>query len=93
MGGSYCRLQMPLKLALGVRGAVAGHRLNALEGGGVGGSLPPFQCIPALEGVPCGVPAVGGGLVQWGAPLFMSSSRQIPFQRFSLLLLLSTTFV
>ena len=43
--GGYCRLQMPLKLALGVRGTVAGHRLGALEGGG--GYLPPFQCIPA----------------------------------------------
>ena len=26
------RLQMPLRLALGVRGTVAGHRLGALEG-------------------------------------------------------------
>ena len=42
-GGCYCRLQMPLKLALGVRGAVARRRLGALEGGGY---LPPFQCIP-----------------------------------------------
>ena len=41
VGGSYCRLQMPLKLALGVRGAVAGCRLGALEGG----THPPFQCI------------------------------------------------
>ena len=44
VGGGYCRLQMPLKLALGVRGTVAGHRLGALEGGG--GDLPPFHCIP-----------------------------------------------
>ena len=44
VGGGYCRLQMPLKLALGVRETVAGHRLRALEGGGV---PPPFQCIPA----------------------------------------------
>ena len=33
VGGGYCRLQMPLKLVLGVRGTVAGHRLRALEGG------------------------------------------------------------
>ena len=33
-GGGYCRLQMPLKLALAVMGTVAGHRLGALEGGG-----------------------------------------------------------
>ena len=34
VGGGYCRLQMPLTLALAVRGTVAGHRLGALEGGG-----------------------------------------------------------
>ena len=33
VGGGYCRLQMPLKLALGVMETVAGHRLGALEGG------------------------------------------------------------
>ena len=32
VGGGYCRLQMPLKLALGVRETVAGHRLGALGG-------------------------------------------------------------
>ena len=35
VGGGYCRLQMPLSLALAVRGTAAGHRLGALEGGGV----------------------------------------------------------
>ena len=46
VGGGYCRLHMPLKPALGVRGTVPGHRLGALEGGGRGGGyLPPFQCI------------------------------------------------
>ena len=34
VGGGYCRLHMPSKLALGVRGTVAGHTLGALEGGG-----------------------------------------------------------
>ena len=34
VGGGYCRLPMPLKLALGVRETVAGCRLGALEGGG-----------------------------------------------------------
>ena len=34
VGGSYRRFQMPLRLALGVRGTVAGDRLGALEGGG-----------------------------------------------------------
>ena len=41
--GGYCRLQMPLKLALAVMETVAGHRLGALEVGGGGG----FQRIPA----------------------------------------------
>ena len=44
VGGGYCRLQMPLRLALGVRKTVAGRRLGALKGGG--GYLPPFHCIP-----------------------------------------------
>ena len=35
VGGGYCRLPMALRLALGVRGTVAGHRLGALEGRGV----------------------------------------------------------
>ena len=34
VGGGCCRLQMPLRLALAVKGTVAGHRLGALEGGG-----------------------------------------------------------
>ena len=56
VGGGYCRLQMPWKLALAVRGTVAGHRLDALEVGR-GWYLPPFQCIPAgalqcLHGIP-----------------------------------------
>ena len=33
VAGGYCRLQMPLKLAPGVRETAAGHRLGALEGG------------------------------------------------------------
>ena len=49
LGGGYRRLQMPSRLALGVRGTVAGRRLSALEGGG--GTPPsPFQCIPRLGG-------------------------------------------
>ena len=40
VGGGYCRLQMPLQLALGVRETVAGHRLGALEEGGEGTSPP-----------------------------------------------------
>ena len=33
VGGGYCRLQTPLRPALGVRGTVAGDRLGALKGG------------------------------------------------------------
>ena len=43
VGGGYCRLQMPLRLALGVRGTVAGRGLGALEGGGGGGTSPPVH--------------------------------------------------
>ena len=43
VGGSYCRLQMPLTLALGVRETVAGHRLGAREGRGGGGVPPPLS--------------------------------------------------
>ena len=46
VGGGYCRLRMLSSLALDVRGTVAGHRQGALEE--VGGTHPPFQCIPAL---------------------------------------------
>ena len=55
-GGGYCRLQMPLRMALGVRGTVAGHRLGALEGGG--GYLPPFP--------PSGASLPGGQAVTRG---------------------------
>ena len=48
VGGGYCRLRMPLKLALAIRGTVAGRRLGALEGRGGGYPPPPlFQCISA----------------------------------------------
>ena len=31
VGGGYCRLQMPLRLALDVGGTVAGHRLGSAD--------------------------------------------------------------
>ena len=49
VGGGYCRLQMPLKLALGVRGTVAG------QGGGTSYPLPMHPCPPP--------PPPGGGPV------------------------------
>ena len=45
VGGGYCQLQMPLKLALAIRETVDGRRLGALEGEGGGG----FQCIPGVH--------------------------------------------
>ena len=33
VGGGYCRLQMPFRLARAARGTVTGHELGALEGG------------------------------------------------------------
>ena len=47
VGGGYCRLQMLLKLALGVGETAAGHRLGALEVGG----LPMHPCLWPLMGV------------------------------------------
>ena len=54
VGGGYCRLQMPSRPALGVRGTVAGHRLGALKGGG--GYLPPSNASLGGGGVPKPVP-------------------------------------
>ena len=42
-GGCQSRLQMPLRPALGIRGAVAGRRLGALQGGGGGISPLPIH--------------------------------------------------
>ena len=44
VGSGYYRLQMPLKLAVAVRETVAGHRPDALEGGG--GYPPPLAMHP-----------------------------------------------
>ena len=54
VGGGYCRLQMPLRPALGVRGTVGGHRLGALEGG----TSPPSNASLGGEGGqgPCSAP-------------------------------------
>ena len=47
VGGGYCRLQMPLKPALGVNKTVAGRTLGALEeGGGVPPPVPMHACPP-----------------------------------------------
>ena len=62
VGGGYCRLQMPLKLALAVRETVAGHRLGGLEG-----VTPPLHMHPWVRGPAlsyceaCTGPSDGGG--------------------------------
>ena len=53
VGGGYCRLQMPLRPALGVRGTVAGRRLGAL---GKGGGVPP---PPPMHLAPRPPPSLG----------------------------------
>ena len=70
VGGGYCRLQMLLKLALGVRGTVAGHRLGALEGGG---GVPPLLPMHSLGHSPptprvraASALAVASQTVAWG---------------------------
>ena len=56
-GGGYCRLQILLKLALAVRGTVAGHRLGALLGG-----PPPKPPNGASSGQGSTGPAIQGSL-------------------------------
>ena len=48
VGGGYCRLRMPLKVALGVRGTVAGCWLC---GEGDGGSPPPLASLGGVPGI------------------------------------------
>ena len=72
VGGGYCRLQMPLKLALGVRKTVAARRQGALEGGGgylpssnasLAGGLHQARCGPLCSSHAClHTPRGGGGL-------------------------------
>ena len=53
--GGYFRLQLPLRLALGVRETVAGQRLGALEGAGGGAGVvpPPLSMHPGQGGGSC----------------------------------------
>ena len=57
-GGGYCRLQMPLKLVLAVKGTVAGHRLGALQGGGGGAPLLPRHPWNPSPSPSCPLPSV-----------------------------------
>ena len=87
VGGGYCRLQMPLRLALGVTGTVAGHRLGALEGGGLaqglgmrggGGTSPLFQCIPWAGGSHTTHPTPLPPLPSKNGPHFLPGLRPKP---------------
>ena len=49
VGGGYCRLQVPFKLALAVRETVTVHRLGALQGGGGGLPIPMVRGRPLLS--------------------------------------------
>ena len=58
VGGGYCRLQMSLRPALGVRKTVAGHRVGALAGeGGVSPPPPMHPWVPdpplRMQSSPC----------------------------------------
>ena len=48
VGGGYCRLQMPLRLALAVRETVAGHRRGWLARPSPVMSLPPMRMLSHL---------------------------------------------
>ena len=57
VGGGYCRLQMPLSLALAIGETVAGRRLGALEGGGgLPPPLPMHPWVPPPVSAPTGDP-------------------------------------
>ena len=49
VGGGYCRLQIPVSLAFGVRGTVAGQRVGALVGGEYLLPLPMHPCTSPLS--------------------------------------------
>ena len=71
VGGGYCRLQMPLKLAVAVRGTVAGHRLGAL-----GGPLPMHPCPGDLPSTQAGRRQQREG-ERSGWPLRISEKRSL----------------
>ena len=85
VGGGYCRLQMPLRLALGVRGTVAGHRLGAVAGGrGVPPPIPMHPCPPPLpkaylESLPSLCPPLPPLLFgSWGSPTAARQPHRSP---------------
>ena len=76
VGGGYCRLRMPLRLAVAVRRTVAGHRLGSLEGSR--GSPPPLPMQPRSPGAPEQAPAgVLVGVQSPALPCFASGGWKI----------------
>ena len=85
VGGGYCRLQMPLKPALGVRETVVGRRLGALEGGGWGDTSPRSNAslgLPLLLRhhlicpVPCSLLSDGCSACRHGCLLWLGEARR-----------------
>ena len=75
VGGGYCRLQMPSRLALGVRGTVAGRRLGPLEGGV--DPPPPSNASGTLQG---GRGDKGGGISAWEIVVFREGGEMFPWR-------------
>ena len=73
--GGYCRLQMPLKPALAVRGTLAGHRLGALEGGGLHPPIPKHPCPPR-----CGIRELNATLLKQAGECNTTKSEQKALQ-------------
>ena len=79
VGGGYCRLQMLLKPALGVRGTGAGHGLGVLVGGGGGGARSPLS-MHRWGGGGGGHPD-GSGLLTAPSPCHSARGRAPPPRR------------
>ena len=60
--GGYCRLQIPLKPALGIRQTVAGHRLGALEDGPSSGWCTVCDLLTGCSVGPSSSGGTGGAL-------------------------------
>ena len=69
VGGGYCRLLMPLKLAFAIRETVAGHTLGALEPPPPPPSNPTPRPPPEVAEVAFWIPPQEGGCPrQCGCP-------------------------
>ena len=80
LGGGYCRLQMPLRLAFGVRETVPGRRLSALEGGNPGIPMHPCWRGYPTPTHPSGTQERQGSHRLRQSAAAMSSGTHIPFR-------------